>query len=693
MRRLIITTLFLSLGLLANGNLFAQAPSVTSLIKQLETGTEENQANAAHALGEMGVSAKEAVPALIEVVKSGSVVSKSEAITALGKIGPAAAPAIPELAKILRSYSIILKYNALEALRHIGPASLPAAKQIAPLLESNNSHLKLAAAWAIATVDPTNKETLDQAITILLEGLDVPRDEVRADAATALSQIGAPAVEPLLSKLKAVHSADRHSDCETICDVIAQMGIRGQAAIPTLIQIVKKVDDPKLVWHAAHALGRIHAKPDEVVPALIPLLANESADVRAHAAIALGDFGPAAKAAVPGLTKLLADPKPEVKIDAAAALADIGPAAASAVPQLATAMQAGPVALTLTSASALAAIGEPAVPELTKMVEKDSPVKLLAIKVLGEIGASAKDAIPALAKLIISTDPEVSQAAITTLGDIGPEALKVEPELLTLLQTGKDRSRNAAAYALSKMGSKKAIPLFQKYAASDKEDERFRLVCAWALLRENPTDAATVTAALPGLIDVLADENPLVRREAANAISLAGPLGAPAVPALLKALNAEKDPRVAAEFISALAEIGPASAPAVPVLQTRLDSDDPELRMLATYALAKIGPKALGVVPYLEKELATSTGIEHTVTLWALTKIDPTPERALLAAPGMLTVIIEHPSPNARLEAAISLGELGVDTPEIRSALEMATKDEDPRVRVAAAAALKKLGT
>jgi len=466
MRQLLTAGLTLAICLLSTQLLLAATPDVESLIQQLESDSEDKQALAAHELGELGPVAKSAVPALTNVVKESSVAARSEAIIALGKIGPAAAPAVPELAKLMRGYSVILKYNALQALRQIGPAAKSAIKQITPLMESNNSYLKVSAAWAVATIDPENKETLQQAIQILLDGLHVSINEVQNDAALALSQIGAPAVKPLLETLKKEHKEHHTEECRQICDVLSHMGPGGESAIPTLLKIVEKIDDPSLVWRAAHALGNIRSQPDEVVPALTGLLTNDSADVRAHAAISLGDFGPEASSAVPALKKLLADPELNVKLDAATALGAIGPAAAPAVPDLASAMEKGPVALTLTSASALASIGDASVPVLNKMLENNSPLKLLAVHILGEIGESAKSSVPELVKLINSNDPDIKDTAITSLGAMGPAAIQAESELLKILETSTGKTRNAAVYALSKIGSKKAIPVIKKLAAS-----------------------------------------------------------------------------------------------------------------------------------------------------------------------------------------------------------------------------------
>lgn len=692
MRQLLTAGLFLTICLLNSDLTSAQTPDLKSLILDLDSKNEEKQALAAHELGQLGPFAKAAVPGLIKIVKSDSVAARSEAIVALGNIGPASAAAVPELAKILRGHSVILKYNALQALRQIGSDSKPAEKQIAALLESNNSYLKVAAARALAAIDPANKTNQDQAIETLLKSLNVSINEVRADAAEALSEIGEPAVKPLLEKLKAEYKANHTVECQQICDVFAHMGLQGEAAIPTLLKALT-VKDPSLVWRAANALGAINAKPKEVVPALIPLLSNSSAEVRAHAAIALGNFGALAKSAVPELMKQLSDSELNVKLDAAEALGAIGPDASAAVPELIKAMQAGPVAVTLTSAAALGAIGEASVPALLELMNKQSDMKLLVTHILGEIGASSKTAIPELIKLIESPNADLREAAIISLGEIGPPAISAEPQLLKIMETGEGKTRNTAVFALSKIGSKKALPLIKKYAAMTSDNERFHLVCAWALVRANPNDPATVSAALPGLIKVLSDENPLVRKEVANAISLTGPLAKSMVPNLSKALKAEEDEHVVAELISALAEIGSPASSAIPLITPYLNSVNPELRMIAIYALARFGKASQSAVPVLEKELAARNGIERAVTLWALTKIDPNPNRAKAAAPVMADVITQHPNPDARLEAANSLGEFGIKSPQIKQALETATKDNDPRVQKAATAALKKLGS
>lgn len=62
---------------------------------------------------------------------------------------------------------------------------------------------------------------------------------------------------------------------------------------------------------AAFAIASMGAKGGPAVPALIPLLKDEYANVRYPAAIALGEIGPPAKAAIPALREVVTDDRQE----------------------------------------------------------------------------------------------------------------------------------------------------------------------------------------------------------------------------------------------------------------------------------------------------------------------------------------------------------------------------------------------
>jgi hypothetical protein len=86
---------------------------------------------------------------------------------------------------------------------------------------------------------------------------------------------------------------------------------------------------------------------------------------------------------------------------------------------------------------------------------------------------------------------------------------------------------------------------------------------------------------------------PQTRNAAAYAISGMGPAAAPAVPALIAALD-DPDPAVRFPVTVALGEIGPAASAAVPRLKKMMDEDvNDEVAAAARRALRHIQPEAL----------------------------------------------------------------------------------------------------
>ena len=86
---------------------------------------------------------------------------------------------------------------------------------------------------------------------------------------------------------------------------------------------------------------------------------------------------------------------------------------------------------------------------------------------------------------------------------------------------------------------------------------------------------------------------PQVRNAAAYEISGMGPAAAPAVPALIEALD-DPEPTVRFPVTVALAEIGPAAKAAVPKLKQMMDEEiNDEIAAAARRALRRIQPDAV----------------------------------------------------------------------------------------------------
>ena len=173
-----------------------------------------------------------------------------------------------------------------------------------------------------------------------------------------------------------------------------------------------------------------------------------------------------------------------------------------------------------------------------------------------------------------------------------------------------------------------------------------------------PLDAAE-PASVDTLIRNLTSEKSDERAHAAAALGELGPLAAPSVTALVKALG-DKNLAVQHEALMALGHIGPAARSAVPELVALLKSPEAaRLHTGAIDALGAIGRDSMAAVPVLfnlvrgkDPELATSAGL-------ALTRILPHGSDQLTTVIPVLVKSLGSESPEIRNDAVMALGTCG----------------------------------
>jgi hypothetical protein len=149
------------------------------------------------------------------------------------------------------------------------------------------------------------------------------------------------------------------------------------------------------------ALGEFGADGAAAVPALTAALSDPDADVRAAAAWSITQVGPDA-AAVTALSRLLADTNPRVRCQAALAIAATGPKALPVLPALIRALGDPLNYVRGPAANAIGAIGPAAKAAVRPLADgllvKGETVFVLRAmaSALGDIGADAREALPAL---------------------------------------------------------------------------------------------------------------------------------------------------------------------------------------------------------------------------------------------------------------------------------------------------------
>lgn len=345
------------------------------------------------------------------------------------------------------------------------------------------------------------------------------------------------------------------------------------------------------------------------VPALIEGFAHESPSVRLfHASRALAAYG---QPAVPALSAALQADSPQVRVAAAYTLYQIDPA------QLATVL---PIAL--------AAVGGDNAEALTD-----------ALHFLGEIGAAAQVAVPALiaalakplgltATIAWFDDKRIYVCAL--LAKIGEPVDAIVPALTQLLQDEADEVRWGAACALGELGrpARAAIPALAAVVRNEAEVEITRVEAAYALAVMSEPETET----LPVLLAAATSADWWVRAFTAR---LLGQMGMPPGPGHVMTeftwidrlfmairnvrraadptqsvvptlINLLQDPNynVQRNAVWGLALVGEQAHPAIPALIQALAQ--PALGPLAAEALAKIGEAAIPALAALPHPLVSS---------------------------------------------------------------------------------------
>jgi HEAT repeat protein len=119
---------------------------------------------------------------------------------------------------------------------------------------------------------------------------------------------------------------------------LVQIGPHARSPIPVLIDNLKD-ELPAIRWNSANALGELGSQAREAVPALTSAALNDRVmRVRTESAVAIWRIDRREQRVVPVLIEALADPEELVRWTAADCLGDIGAAASEALPALQAAL-------------------------------------------------------------------------------------------------------------------------------------------------------------------------------------------------------------------------------------------------------------------------------------------------------------------------------------------------------------------
>jgi len=303
--------------------------------------------------------------------------------------------------------------------------------------------------------------------------------------------------------------------------------------------------------------------------------------------------------------------------------------------------------------------------DLTLALESEYAQRTLqrVATVLGTLGDTR--AIPCLLRLLDSDHTSVLEAAAIALSKMGTPSL--EP-LIEALAKQKGSARQAAVLALGELGDRCAVPYLLELLKSDRLPE----VGGQAALALGSIGDRSVARTLE---KHLVDPEPTVRWASAFALGQLSDSRS-AVP-LMHTLR-DVEPRVAQAAAEALQKLG---RTAVRQLVKELSSGKVETREVAAIALGHT--KTQQAIPGLKVALSDSHPCVRTAAAIALGQMGD-------AIVSDLEEMLQHPKAQVRAAAAIALGYAGASQalPSLRQRLA----DEDPVARAGAMVALARFG-
>jgi HEAT repeat protein len=550
--------------------------AIPALTKLLDDRDPDVRWLVARALADLGADSSTLVPVLIQQKELGT----------LGRLGAEAAPAVPALVAQLKEADAVLATRIADALGQIGPAAkdaVPALKKT--LADAKDKTVELQspiaiAMWRIAR-DPDaakllranlGKKFVSQFLEATLWRIDSGPDTVAA--------------------LETMLKSENPSDAITAAGVL---GTKSKDAVPLLAKMAAH-KEPRIRAEAVVALVRLASQGKEALEALRTAAKDDDPQIAFWATVAVCrlDPKPETVAAVAGY---LSDRNPMLRRDTADILRWLGDAGKPALARLTATLDDPEETVRIVVATALWKIDRnpAALPAVAKLCRSTDPqIREQAVTEIGvTFGADGKAAVPDLVKRLFDPFANVRSATAEALGRIGPNAKDAAPALLALLEGDEPRFVQSAAC--------EALGLIEP---TDKD-----AVAALLKKKLEHTDPLTRTHAALALFIVSGDkagekvaERGLTYRTHNVRITAAEALwrmnkDERAVPLLVRALEESNLEGPGSEnerymAVRALGRMGAAAKPAVPELRKLLTHHDPMLSIAAAAALAAIDPTA-----------------------------------------------------------------------------------------------------
>lgn len=384
------------------------------LLTAFQSAQGRQRASLAQAVGVIGPAAAPALGPLVEAIGAAPDDSERDALaSALAAIGLRSTASLAPLGRALRqSRDPRTMRRIVEAMASLGPEAVGA------LMTEFEAARDPAALAALAEGLGKFGREAGAALDLLGAAAVTTDAALGAALAEALRAIGAPAAQVTTVQVTAAVLAPRAAGTEAILRSIEPGSAPPPAAIRDLVGLLVVYGESSLGRHIAGLLGAMGAAAVDPLVAVLP--DTRDRPVGLLVLHALGLIGPPAAAArgvfVDALTNARDD---RARLQLTDGLRRIGPADEAHLTRLiAVLRQSGFAPVWWRLALAIAEIGPPAVGPLVALLEETSSEdrRRALGNALGEMGASAVDAAPALMAAMRTTrDPRTREILASAL--------------------------------------------------------------------------------------------------------------------------------------------------------------------------------------------------------------------------------------------------------------------------------------
>jgi HEAT repeat protein len=603
-------------------------------------------------LGELGEKSLEAVPVLLEIFQRKNVSYSRRVILALSRIGGDPQKILPVFVSVFQENPSKFSYETLGVLKKIQATPLEQLPLLLLGLVHSDNYLKN---QVQVQLQPYLKNP-SLWIPAFLEFLQMPSPLLQEGAIEVLGQIGKPAQEALPLLIKRLETLDSGSPTVFLKGIKTLGKLEDPQAIPLLLRFLQQ-EEATIAQESCEALSLFEEELLPYLPVFYEMLKHPRPSVRVQSIWLLGKLQ--SPESIPYFLEALQESEIEVCHAAKNALIQQPQALLPYFQTFLRLLKAPSKETRYASIQIIRHLGEKGISAIPLLIQnlqdEEEDVAHEAVLTLKVLLPYDPQALALLLSAFPTTQEYQKKSLITLIGDLGASAQEAVSFLLPFLEDPSDEVQSRTASSLGKIGAKEAEIFLIKACVSSFKETRYEALNALRLLE------GTSAKRIEIYLKLLEDESYKIRRDAKKALLELSVYPQEAYPLffqfvqhsdsgirrdLLEILGMSHDPqffsvllrslqdpewRVRSGVCEILGKHG-ASIPGVfSSLMESLKDEHDAVQLEAKLALAKLVVQIPEAKKNLMDSIKDSATSKRLALAWILSKVDPLSEEVFRA--------------------------------------------------------------